>query len=541
MSSSVMNKKSYKKVLEGRRKRTFGVTKLFSYSGFDKIYSQSIDNSAFLFSGLFIICFVLLAVYDDVLLSKLVSSGFFWSAKFFGPYWQILLVLTFFIGLFLAQGKTGDVFLGGCSNPEIGSVKWVAIIAATLLGGGGIFWAVVEPMAHYMNPPPLYGSGVDLHQRAVNALTQSFFHWSFPAWSIVAGINSIILMHLHYDKGLPLKPRILLYPIFGERILNGYFGGLIDAFCILSAVSGTIGPIGFLALQLSHGLNILFGYPNSFQIQALIILFAVSIYILSSISGLTKGLQLLSRCNAILVVLLMFYILILGPSSFIIDSYIQGLGCMISNFLYMSTYRGDPLWLAQWTLFFWGWFIGFSPMMGILIARVSKGRNIRQLILTMTVLAPLSTCFWFANLSGVGLASEVANPGSVIGENNLMNLPVVLLAVTQKLPLPVFSSLLFLLLALVFILTMGDSMTYTISVVLGKSNNPNPFVRIFWGIMIGAVALILISIGSGGISALQSFIVITAVPVSLILITSLWKAPKIAMQMAKDQILRKEI
>ena len=174
-------------------------------------------------------------------------------------------------------------------------------------------------------------------------------------------------------------------------------------------------------------------------------------------------------------------------------------------------------------------------MMAIFIARISRGRSIRQLISTISIIAPLVTCFWFTIVGGSGLAFEIANPGSVSSAFEGFNLPGALLAVTSQLPMPMVTSILFLILTTIFIVTTGDSMTYTISVVISGETEPNAIIRTFWGVMMGVTALILISLGSGGISALQSFIVITAVPVSLILLPSLWDAPRIAMKMAKEQ------
>ena len=174
-------------------------------------------------------------------------------------------------------------------------------------------------------------------------------------------------------------------------------------------------------------------------------------------------------------------------------------------------------------------------MMAIFIARISRGRSIRQLVSTISLVAPFVTCFWFTIVGGSGLAFEIADPGSVSKAFEGFNLPGALLAVTQQLPMPMLISILFLILTTIFIVTTGDSMTYTISVVISGETEPNAIIRTFWGVMMGLTALILISLGSGGISALQSFIVITAVPVSLILLPSLWNAPQIAIKMAKEQ------
>ncbi len=496
-----------------------------------------LKNPAFWYSGGFIIIFVLMAIFAEERLSKIVDVGFVWSAKIFGPFWQILLLATFVIALAVGAGRTGRVILGNLPKPEMDNFKWMAILFCTLLAGGGVFWAAAEPIAHFVSAPPLYGESADIQQRSFNALSQAFMHWGFLAWSIVGSLTAIVVMHLHYDKGLPLKPRTLLYPVFGERVLTGQAGAIIDACCIVAVAAGTIGPIGFLGLQTSYALNALFGLPDTFTTQLIIIVFAITLYTISAISGLARGMQILSRFNVTLAVGLMIFILIFGPTSFIINGYIQGVGTMVDQFIPMATFRGDEGWLGGWTVFFWGWFLGYGPMMAIFIARISRGRTIRQLITTVCIIAPLVTCFWFTVVGGSGLAFEIANPGSVSTAFEGFNLPGALLAVTQQLPFPLVISILFLILTTVFIVTTGDSMTYTISVVISGEREPNAFIRTFWGVMMGVTAIVLISLGSGGVAALQSFIVITAVPVSFILLPSLWNGPQIAQQMARDQDL----
>ena len=496
-----------------------------------------LKNPAFWYSGGFIIAFVLMAIFAEEQLSVFVNTAFTWSANIFGPFWQILLLATFVIALAVGAGRTGGVILGNLPKPEMDNFKWMAILFCTLLAGGGVFWAAAEPIAHFVTAPPLYGDVADPQQRAFNALSQSFMHWGFLAWSIVGSLTAIVVMHLHYDKGLPLKPRTLLYPMFGKRVLTGQTGAIIDACCIVAVAAGTIGPIGFLGLQTSYALNELFGIPDTFVTQMIIIVFAIALYTISAISGLARGMQLLSRFNVILAAGLMVFILMFGPSKFIVNGYIQGVGTMVQNFIPMATFRGDEGWLGFWTVFFWGWFLGYGPMMAIFIARISRGRTIRQLITTVCIIAPLVTCFWFTVIGGSGLAFEIANAGSVSTAYQDFGLPGALLAITQQLPFPLITSVLFLILTTVFIVTTGDSMTYTISVVISGEHEPNAMIRTFWGVMMGVTAIVLISLGSGGVSALQSFIVITAVPVSFILLPSLWNGPQIAQQMARDQDL----
>lgn len=497
-------------------------------------YKLELHNPVFWLSGTFLTAFVLLALFDAESLTGLVNQGFSLSTRYFGAFWQVLLLANFLIGLFMALSRLGDVRLGALSAPEIANSKWLAIVLCTLLAGGGVFWAAAEPIAHYVSQPPLFSHGTSPQNMAINALAQSFMHWGFLAWAILGGLSSIVLMNLHYEKGLPLKPRTLLYPVFGDRI-HGVLGHIADACCIVAVAAGTIGPIGFLGLQISYALNSLFDVPDTFATQSIVILFAILAYTLSALSGLSKGIQIVSRYNVILAVLLVGYLLVFGPTGFIIDGYVQGIGRMVDNFFPMALYRNDSEWLSWWTVFFWGWFIGYGPMMAIFIARISRGRTLRQMILSISIAAPLITCFWFSVVGGSGLAFELESPGLISQAFEGFNLPAALLAITEQLPFATGISLLFLVLTTTFIVTTGDSMTYTISVVISGSTEPNGLMRCFWGVMMGIVAIALISVGSGGISALQSFIVITAVPVSFILLPSLWAAPTLANKMAKSQ------
>ncbi|NVK44303.1 MAG: BCCT family transporter [Oceanospirillaceae bacterium] len=494
-----------------------------------------VDIPVFLISGGALVLFVIAALYDIEMVSSWVNSAFATSTKYFGAYWQVLLLLTFVIGLILALGRTGSVVMGGVKTPEMSGFKWVAVIMCTLLAGGGVFWAAAEPMAHFTSPPPLFGGESGTLEAAYNALAQSFMHWGFLAWAILGSLTGIVYMYLHYEKGLPLKPRTLLYPVFGDRVMTGAFGALVDACCVLAVVAGTVGPIGFLGLQVSFGLEKMFGIPNEYSTQVAILIGLIALYTLSAVSGVTRGIQMLSTANVILAVVLMLFILVFGPTAFIVDGFLQSFGIYLQAFIPMATFRADTGWLDWWTVFFWGWFLGYGPLMAMFVARISRGRTIREMILLISVVAPVITCFWFTIVGGSGLAFELGNPGVISEPFTGFNLPAALLAITEQLPLGGLVSGLFLILTVIFVATTGDSMTYAVSMVMTGTDHPQSAVRIFWGVMMGVVAALLISIGSGGISALQSFIVVTAVPVSLVLLPSLWSAPKIARRMADEQ------
>jgi len=497
--------------------------------------TAAIDWPVFVLSGGFLLLFVLTALFDLEFLSATVNKAFDGATSLFGAYWQVLMLLTFVIALGVAVSNSGRARLGDLSAPDISTFKWVAIIMCTLLAGGGVFWAAAEPMAHFIASPPLFGVESASTAAVYPALAQSYMHWGFLAWSILGSLTAIVFMYLHYDKGLPLKPRILLYPVFGEVVLHGWLGALVDAACVVAVISGTVGPIGFLGLQVSFGLSELFGISDNYSTQLAIILGLIVIYTVSAVSGVTRGIQILSSFNIILAIGLMSFILIAGPTAFIFDSFIQSVGLLISEFIPMASYRADVGWVNGWTVFFWGWFIGYGPLMAMFIARISRGRTIRQLIVTLSLTAPLVTYFWFTIVGGTGIAFELADVGVISGPYAESGMPAALLAITQQLPWGFLISGLFLVLTTIFVATTGDSMTYTVSMVMTGTDNPPTALRVFWGIMMGVLAAILISIGSGGVSALQSFIVVTAVPVSLILMPSLWNAPKMARQMAVEQ------
>lgn len=498
------------------------------------------DKPLIAITGGFIALFCLYALIDIDGLSALVDAGFGFSARYFGLYWQVLLLATFLIGLLLCVLPGSKAVMGGLASPEFRMFSWGSMIMCTLLAGGGVFWAAGEPIAHFLSPPPLFGElGEDPQLRANVALAQSFLHWGFLAWAILGSLTTVMLMHYHYDKGLPLAPRTLLYPVFGDRAIHGPIGLIADASCVIAVVAGTVGPIGFLGLQMSYGLNALTGIPDNFTTQAIAVLGLVGIYTVSAITGLAKGIQWLSRINIVLALILLVFMLIAGPTGGIFAGFFGGMQVYLANFFDMTLYRGeaglfgDPGWLGWWTVFFWGWFMGYGPLMAIFIARISRGRSIRQIIIMLSIIAPIITNFWFTIIGGSGIFFEIAEPGIISGPFEGFNLPAGLLAITQAMPWGLILSILFLVLTMCFVATTSDSMSYVISSTM-SNGEPSSALRAFWGLAMGVMALILISTGSGGIGKLQSFIVISAVPVSLILLPSLWDALRITLMLGRS-------
>ncbi|CZF86565.1 BCCT family transporter [Grimontia marina] len=470
--------------------------------------------------------FLLAAMIDMSLFSQTINQMFGFAAEEFGAFWQWLMVANLALALVIAISPYGKLKLGHQSKPDISAFRWVSMIMCTLLAGGGVFWSAAEPVYHFLSPSPSY-SGVGQHTEAAvtAALSQSFLHWGFLAWSVLGTLATIVLMYAHYEKGLKLRPRALLYPVFGERFENHWFGAVVDACSIIGVAAGTIGPIGFLASQLGFSIEVLFGIDSTLSSQVLILLGVVVIYSLSAFTGMDKGLQWLSKINVIGALALLLFVLTLGPTSFIFGSFVTAFGSYIEHFSAMSLGTEKTVWMTNWTWFFWGWFIGFAPMMAIFIAKISRGRSIRVLILAVAVGSPLVTNFWFTALGGTGIFFELTNPGAISGPMAGAGLPGILIATLQQLPLQIILVPAFLLLTTTFVATTGDSMAYAIAVVTSEDATPSKYQRLFWAAMLGVVAAVLLTAGNGGLAALESFIVVTAVPVSLLIATTLISAP----------------
>lgn len=486
----------------------------------------------------FIVAFLALSFYDIDLVANSISAGFAWTALVLGSYFQLLLLLTFFIAIGVALTPAAKAKIGNLDAPEISTFKWLSIILCTLLAGGGVFFAAGEPVYHFVVTPPAFDTEAGTAEAVSGALAQSFMHWGFMAWAVLGSLTAVVLAHAHYVKGQPLQPRTLLYPVLGERLMRGPLGGLVDACCVIALVAGTVGPIGFLATQVSFGLHELFGLPEGYTGQLMILAVLGTVYVLSSISGVHKGIQLLSRFNVLLALAIGAVIIVFGPTLFLVNTYVSSMGAYVSEFFTMATMTAEtaPAWWMQWwTVFFFAWFIGYAPLMAIFVARISRGRSIREMILAVAVLAPIATTVWFTLLGGSGIYYQLTGVIDLTEALNNFQFDVATLTVAQALPGGTWMALAILLLTTIFVATTGDSMSYAIAVVGAGHDDPSPYMRAFWGIAMALMAAVLLYMGAGQIGALQQFIVITAIPVSLILLPSLWNGPQAAYAMAREQ------
>lgn len=490
----------------------------------------------------FIALFVGLSIYDTAWLTTFIADGFSWTAEYMGAFFQLLLLATFFTALGVAFSRAGHAKIGNLDKPEMSTFRWLSIIMCTLLAGGGVFFAAGEPIYHFVVTPPAFEVEAGTAAAVAPALAQSFMHWGFLAWAVLGSLTAIVLAYAHYNLGKPLQPRTLLYPVFGEKILTSWVGSVVDALCVIAIVAGTVGPIGFLATQMSYGLHVLFGISNGFTTQLCILMLLATVYIVSAMTGIHKGIQIMSRFNVFLALAIAFVIFIFGPTLFLTNVYLQSMGEYVQSFFTMATMTAETApdwWMQWWTVFFFAWFIGYAPLMAIFVARISRGRTIRQMITAVAILAPIATTIWFTLIGGSGIYYELTGVVDLAQSLENFSFDVATLAVAQALPGGVWMAAAVLLLTTIFVATTGDSMSYSIAVVGAGHDEPHALIRAFWGGAMAIMAGILLYMGEGQIGVLQQFIVITATPVSIILLPSLWAGPKAAFAMAREQGLAK--
>lgn len=495
-----------------------------------------VNKWVFILSAGVLVLFSLWTLLDLESVKVAVEATRVFGCKYFGALWQIGLLVYFLVAVGLMLSPYGSVRLGKLDKPEMSFFSWLCIILCTFLAGGGVFWSAAEPITHFLNVPPSFNGFADGARESIGpGMAQAFLHWGFLAWSIVGTLGAITLMYAVYHKGMPLQPRSLLYFHFGEKGVMGPLGTAVDVTSVLSIAAGTIGPIGFLALQLSFSLDFLFGIPETFFTQLMVVLGVTIIYTMTAATPIYKGIAALSRANIYLTLFVLVIMVVVGPGTFIFDSFLSGMGSYFTNFFNLALNRNDTEWLGWWTLFFWGWYVGYAPIMSILAARISRGRTVRELILGVAIIAPLLTNFWFSVLGGGTMYFELTNPGSISGPMEEFGFAAALLASVSQLPWTWLMIPVTLVLVCLFLVTTGAGVTYSIAVSVTGKSTPPKWAVIFWGVLIGAVSAALIAIGEGGIGALQATMIITAVPVTFYILPTIWTGPICAMRIKEEQ------
>ncbi|WP_168583047.1 BCCT family transporter [Gephyromycinifex aptenodytis] len=478
-----------------------------------------------------IIAFVALAALAPTWLASVLDKANTTVVNGLG--WYYVLLVTGFVVFCIVLGfsRLGDVRLGRTDDeePEYGLFSWFSMLFAAGMGIGLVFWGVAEPLNHFAAPPPGAPQGSPA-EMAQSAMTTTFLHWGLHAWAIYVVVGLSVAYAVH-RKGRPVSIRWALEPLLGKHA-EGWIGDAIDVVAIVGTLFGVATSLGFGVTQLAAGLSYLgIIEPSIWLLLGLIVIITV-LAVTSVVSGLDKGIKWLSTGNLVLAGVLMLALLLLAPSPvFILREFVQNIGAYIQNFVGLSfrtmPYQGGAgeTWLGGWTTYYWGWWISWSPFVGIFIARISRGRTVRQFVAGVLLVPTMLTFLWFSILGGLGLYRQVFGEKDLIDAEGGVDTNSSLFHVIDNLPASALIAGLFLILIVVFFVTSSDSGSFVVDMLAnGGSPNPPVWSRMFWGVLEGAVAAVVLYAGyttgelESGLRALQILAILVAAPFSLVMI-----------------------
>ena len=475
-------------------------------------------GKVFYISTVIISLFVLWGVISPNSLNELASNALGWMITTFG--WFYMLITTFFV-LFiivLAISPFGNIKLGKPNDePEFAWISWIGMLFAAGIGVGFVFFGVAEPLLYYLDTP--VGIEPGTREAALAGLRYGSYHWALHPWAIFS-IVGLTLAYVQFKKGKPALISSAFYPLLKGKT-DGYIGQTVDILAVLATCTGVATTFGLSAMQITGGLSHISSIPNTITVQLIIIVIVTIAFMISSTTGLDKGIKILSNTNIAIAGVLMLFILVFGPTLFIADSFVTTLGGYISKVIPMSltlTPFSDSDWLGKNTIFFWAWHISWAPFMGLFIARISKGRTIRQFIAGVLLVPSVIAILWFSTFGGTALNMEINGSGglaSVVNEEVELALFVML----DGLPFGMITSVIAVILIFIFFITSADSATYVLSAMTTRGSlNPPLRVRIIWGVLIAGTASILLISGNGGLDALQTASLIAALPFSIVML-----------------------
>lgn len=438
--------------------------------------------------------------------------------------WFFIISVNIFLlfPIYLMVSKFGEIRLGGPkAKPEYSNFAWYSMLISAGMGIGLVFFGVAEPLFHANTILPHTNS-----TSQVQALATTFLHWGLHPWGIYSLI-SLALAFFAYNRGLPLSLRSVFYPILKDRVF-GKIGDIIDITAVISCLFGLATSLGYGAQQINSGLNYLFGIPQGKNIQVLIIVIITLIATLSVVSGIGKGVRILSELNIRIAGLFLVAILVLGPTLFIFRSFGNGIGYYLNNFFELSFFsENGNTWQGAWTIFYWTWWISWSPFVGMFIARVSKGRTIREFIFAILIVPVLLSFIWFTTFGATAFYQNMVTGGELLKAVN-RDTSTALFAMIQGMDIPsvlkTLTSVIGTFLVISFFVTSSDSGSLVVDNLTsgGKLNSPVP-QRIFWAVTEGAIAIsLLIAGGSEALSALQTGVILSGLPFTIILLVMIY-------------------
>ncbi|WP_417034686.1 BCCT family transporter [Comamonas kerstersii] len=461
---------------------------------------------------------------------QLFGSAQAWVVTNFDWFYTVAVTGFLVFLVLIAWSRYGDIRLGpDDAKPEFSFASWTAMLFAAGMGIGLMYFGVGEPLQHYLNPPT-QEAGTPAAAR--EALTSTFFHWGFQAWAIY-GVMGLVLAYFGFRYNLPLTMRSGLYPLLQKRI-NGPIGHSVDAFALVGTIAGLATTLGYGALQLAAGLNLVTGWDTgttAFRIAVIVVV--VGLAGLSAASGLDKGVKRLSEVNLLITFALLGFVLLCGPTVFLLQAFSENIGNYLSSLVGMSlrtfTYEvaNDDGWFGGWTILYWAWWISWSPFVGMFIARISRGRTVREFIVGVLFIPTAFNLLWmtvFGN-GAIWIDTHVAQ-GALSATAS--NVDALLFRFFEYLPLAKAVSWIAVLLITLFFVTSADSGAYVVDAIASRGHPQSPvWQRLFWAVVLGMTAVVLLL--AGGLKALQAMTLVTALPVAAIMVLlciGLWRGMK---------------
>jgi BCCT family betaine/carnitine transporter len=485
-----------------------------------QLLGMDIHNPVFFISASFIILFVIVTIQFPTHTNEILGAARSWSLTTFDGFMMTSVSAILFFCLALTVLPVSKIRLGGSDAvPEFSRMSWLSMLFSAGMGIGLMFWGVAEPMTYYtgtggtpLGVPPQTPEAADM------AMAATVYHWGLHAWAIYA-VMGLALAFFSFNCKLPLTLRSAFYPLLGERCW-GWPGHVIDTFAVLSTIFGLATSLGLGASQVNAGLSMLFGVEEALNTKLSIIVFVTFIATISVVRGLDGGVKILSNFNMLLAFALLVFVIVIGSDINVVGAVVDTTENYLGNIVPLSNWagRGDEQWMQDWTVFYWAWWVSWSPFVGMFIARVSKGRTVREFIIAVLLVPTVVTLIWMSVFGGNALYQAQSGVGSLA--DGMSSISLATFQMLESLPFSEFTTLIGIVLVLVFFITSSDSGSLVIDGITagGKHDAPVP-QRVFWATMEGLLAAALLyGGGQQALAALQAGTVIAGIPFTVILL-----------------------
>ncbi|PJI33832.1 BCCT family transporter [Acinetobacter pseudolwoffii] len=479
----------------------------------------NINPNVFISTVAIIAIFLALVVFAPDAFSVFTQQLNQWITTSFSWFYVLSVAIFLILLVYIALSDMGKIKLGpDHSQPKYSSASWFAMLFTAGMGIGLMFFGVAEPVMHYVTPPAGEPETVLAAQQSMRV---TFFHWGLHAWAIYTLVG-LSLAYFAYRHQLPLKIRSALYPLIGQKIY-GPIGDGVDTFATIGTVFGVATTLGFGVTQINSGLNYLFGIEQAPSTQVILIIVVSAMAATSVFFGLDKGIKRLSELNLVLALLLLIFVFVAGPSIYLLQTTIQNAGQYVSNLFSMTfnLYAYQPSgWIGGWTIMYWAWWISWSPFVGMFIARVSEGRSIREFIVGVLLIPTGFTLIWMGFMGNAALYSIMHEANTGLLDAVQRDSSVALFEFLNHLPFSSVTSIIATLLVMLFFVTSADSGALVTDYLTAKSENSPTWQRLFWTVLMALLAIVLLLVG--GLEALQSATIMSALPFTMIMLLICW-------------------